>query len=89
MKPPFPPSRPPWWPPDEPWPPAGPPGRNMWRLWRSQRWRHQDWRRQRWHGPFFWRVAGLLIFLLVFTLGGCALALGLVADNEPCRRNET
>jgi signal transduction histidine kinase len=82
--PPFPPHRPPWWPADEAWPPSDPPIRNFWRVWRQQNWRrqdwrHQNWRRQRWHGPFFWRVAALVVFLLVFTLGGCALALGLTA----------
>ena len=67
--------RPPWWPPDEPWPPAAPFNRDDWRAWR----RH-DWRRPGWHRPFFWRFAALLLFLLVFALGGCALVAGLIAS---------
>jgi signal transduction histidine kinase len=47
-------------------------------MWRT--WRRHNWRRAGWHGPFFWRFAALVLFLLVFTLGGCALALGLTAS---------
>jgi signal transduction histidine kinase len=65
--------RPAWWPPDLPWPPSGPPDRNKWRAWQRQEWRRRA------HGPFFWRIAGLVLFLLVFTVGGCALTLGLTA----------
>jgi signal transduction histidine kinase len=61
---------PPWWPPNEPWPPPTPPGPHMWRYWRHHR-----------RGHFFWRAAALVGFLLVFTLGGCALTLGFIASG--------
>jgi signal transduction histidine kinase len=66
---PVPPRPPSWWPADEPWPPRGRP------RWRQ---RQHDWRR----GHFFlWRVAGLIAFLFVFVLGGCALSLGFIASG--------
>ncbi len=42
----------------------------MWRRWRTGR-----------RGHFFWRFAALVGFFLIFTLGGCALTLGLVASG--------
>ncbi len=47
-------------------------------MWRA--WGRQNWRRAGWHGPFFRRFAVLVLFLLVFALGGCALVAGLIAS---------
>ena len=75
-----PPHRPPWWPAEEPWPPTRLPSPKLWRAWRQPDWRRHDWRRAGWHRPFYWRFAALLLFLLMFTLGGCALVAGLIAS---------
>ena len=47
---------PPWWPPDEPWPPAGPPGMHAWHKMR---------------GRFFRRMAVVFALLFIFAAGGC------------------
>jgi len=55
MRPHLPPQPPPWWPPGEQWPPAGPP--NM-----------RDWHNMR--GRFFWRIGCLLVLLSILACGG-------------------
>jgi len=57
---------PPWWPPDEPWPPAGPPSARAWRKLR---------------GSFFRRVGILLLLSFVLVCGGFALLAGWVASR--------